>query len=87
MEHWDPNDANTKQQLDSIEHGKIAKDIDLGNKYIVKDSKTRARSELNSAKQSLINFEQGRENFVAWSPGIISKDNSFGHRKSIYLQC
>lgn len=27
----DPNDANTKQQLDSTGHGTITKDIDLGN--------------------------------------------------------
>lgn len=46
----DPNDANTKQQLDSIGHGTITKDIDLGNKYIVKYSKTRAGSELSSAR-------------------------------------
>lgn len=42
----DPNDANTKQQLDSIGHGTITKDIDLGIKNIVKDSKTRTGSEL-----------------------------------------
>jgi len=54
----DLSDAVTKQQLDSIGQGTTTKDIDLDNKYIVKDSKTRARSELNSALQSLINLKK-----------------------------
>ena len=44
---------------------KIIKHIQLKNNYNVINSKTRTFQELSADRDTLINFEEGRENFVS----------------------
>ena len=56
---------HSKKQLDNVGcSGDITKNIDLKNNCNVDKSKTTTFQELSVAKQSLTNFEEGKENFV-----------------------
>lgn len=61
----DPNDAVTKRQLDNSGIGdSVSQDIDLKNSYNINNSKTRTFNQLKANDESLVNFEEVKENFV-----------------------
>ena len=71
----DQNDAVTKKQLDNLGLGdNVSQDIDLKNSYNVIKSKKRTFQELSAARQSAINFEEVRENFVGINEAFPTKN-------------
>lgn len=60
----DPNDAVTKKQHDSVGGGHVTKNIDLKHQDYIVNSKTRTFQQLKANDESLVNFEEVKENFV-----------------------
>ena len=60
----DPNDAVTRKQLDSAGVGDITADIDLKNSYNIKNSAKRTFDQLKAATESLVSYEEVKENFI-----------------------
>ena len=59
-----PSDAVTRKQLDSSGVGNITADIDLKNSYNIKKSKKRTFDQLKAATESLVSYEEVKENFI-----------------------
>ena len=60
----DPSDAVTRNQLDSTGVGNITADIDLKNSYIINNSANRTFDQLKAATNSLVSYEEVRENLI-----------------------
>lgn len=61
----DPSDAVTKKQLDNISGtGDVTSDIDFKDTYNVINSKTNTIQEFKKKSETLVNFEEVRENFI-----------------------
>ena len=59
-----PSDAVTRKQLDSSGVGDITKDLNLKYSYNIKNSKKRTFNQLKAATESLVSYEEVRENFI-----------------------
>ena len=59
-----PSDAVTRKQLDNSGVGDVNKDIDLKNSYNIKKSKKRTFDQLKAVTESLVCYEEVRENFI-----------------------
>lgn len=61
-----PSDAVTKKQSDSASggSGSVTKNIDLKNQFNILNNKTRTFDELKRDDESLVSFEEVKENFV-----------------------
>ena len=57
-------DAATKKYVDDTGVGNITKDIDLKYSYNIKNSKKRTFNQLKAATESLVSYEEVRENFI-----------------------
>ena len=57
-------DAATKKYVDDTGVGNITADIDLTNSYNIKNSKTRTFNQLKADNESLVSYEEVRENFI-----------------------
>ena len=57
-------DAATKKYVDDNGVGNITADIDLTNSYNIKNSKTRTFNQLKAAPESLVSYEEVKENFI-----------------------
>ena len=59
-----PSDAVTRKQLDNAGFGDIKADINLKNSYNIKNSKKRTFNQLKADTESLVSFEDVKENFI-----------------------
>ena len=61
-----PSDAVTKKQLDSASggSGSVTKNIDLKNQFNILNKKTRTFDELKRDDESLVSFEEVKQNFA-----------------------
>ena len=64
MEQIQLSDAVTRKQLDSTGVGNITVDIDLKNSYNINNSANRTFDQLKAATNSLVSYEEVRENFI-----------------------
>lgn len=70
----DPSDAVTKKQLDNISGtGDVTSDIDLKDTYNVINSKRNTFQELKNKSETLVNFEEVRENFIGIYEAFLMK--------------
>ena len=60
----DPSDAVTRKQLDNAGVGDITADIDLKNSYNIQNSKKRTFNQLKADTESLVSYEEVKENFI-----------------------
>ena len=74
------SDAVTKKLLDSASGGSddVTKIIDLKNQYNNLNNKTRTFQQLKANDESLVSFEEVKENFVGIREAELMK-NTFGH--------
>ena len=59
-----PNDAVTRKQLDNAGVGDITADIDLKKSYNIHNSKKRTLNQLKADTESLVSYEEVKENFI-----------------------
>ena len=57
-------DAATKKYVDDNGVGNITADIDLKNNYNINNSKTRTFNQLKAGPESLVSYEEVKENFI-----------------------
>ena len=60
----DPSDVVTRKQLDNAEVGDITDDIDLKKSYNIQNSKKRTFNQLKADTESLVSYEEVKENFI-----------------------
>ena len=59
-----PSDAVIRKQLDSSGVGDITADLDLKNSYSIKKSKKRTFDQAKANTESLVSYEEVKENFI-----------------------